>query len=77
MPVDNVTACQSWSYCTLSNGHFHFWPKKGAPDLFTCVHVGPMYVVHIYIVHTCHVQVVPVTNVHVVDHTRVFYIFPR
>ena len=34
MPVDNVTACQSWSYCTLSNGHFYFWPKKGAPDLF-------------------------------------------
>ena len=47
MPVDNVTACQSWSYCTLSNGHFHFWPKKGAPDLFRtqmCVvpHPGPM-----------------------------------
>ena len=32
MPVDKVTACQSWSYCTLSNGHFY---SKGPPDIFS------------------------------------------
>ena len=32
MPVDNVTACQSWSYCTLSNGHFY---SKVTPDIFS------------------------------------------
>ena len=41
MPVDNVTACQSWSYCTLSNGHFY---SKGPPDIFstlcTCTQIS-------------------------------------
>ena len=30
MPVDNVTACQSWSYCTLSKWSFLFLGQKGA-----------------------------------------------
>jgi hypothetical protein len=36
MPVDNVTvtARQSWSYCTLSNGHLYFWAEKGSPDYY-------------------------------------------
>ena len=29
MPVDNVTACQSWSYCTLSKWSFLFLGQKG------------------------------------------------
>ena len=30
MPVDNVTACQSWSYIALSqiNSHFYFWTQS-------------------------------------------------
>ena len=59
MPVDNVTACQSWSYCTLSNGHFHFWPKKGAPDLFWTLLYVHMYVVPVnvmYDVNVCFVK---------------------
>ena len=45
MPVDNVTACQSWSYCTLSNGHFY---SKVTPDIFS-THLEYLYLVFICI----------------------------
>ena len=59
MPVDNVTACQSWSYCTLSNDHFYFWAKNPSPDIFrthTYIHTYMCVHVVVYITHTCTCQ---------------------
>ena len=43
MPVDNVTACQSWSFSTFSNGqHFCFWPKKISRDIHVHMYLGPL-----------------------------------
>ena len=55
MPVDNVTACQSWSYFTLSDGHFYFWAKNPSPDIFRThtPHLDSHTCKHIYMYGTC------------------------
>ena len=40
-----VTACQSWSHCCLSNGHFYFQAKNPSPDIF----LGPNYIHYMYL----------------------------